>query len=244
VIFPYPLMLPEAAAAVLKEYVNRGGALVAEARLAWNNERGFASERIPGLGLWEVMGARETAIETPPGGRTSIRWASSDLPGLTPGAVLPARWFRETLEPIGPSARVVAHFEDGAAAAVTSTYGKGKTLLLGSYVSASAQSTPTPEAERFFSGLLQWAGVSLPVRLTGAPVEVRYLEAGSEVIAFVFNHSTQPATATVALRLPAAAYRATDLVNGKTVTVTSDAGYVSFAVSLPSSGVQVVRIAR
>ena len=36
--------------------------------------------------------------------------------------------------------------------------------MLGSYVSASAQSTPTPEAERFFAGLLEWAGVRLARR--------------------------------------------------------------------------------
>ena len=33
VFFPYPLMLPEAAAPVLRDYVAAGGALVAEARL-------------------------------------------------------------------------------------------------------------------------------------------------------------------------------------------------------------------
>jgi beta-galactosidase len=176
VIFPYPVMMPEAPADVLADYVRGGGVLVAEARLAWNNERGYASERVPGLGLWEVMGAREVAIETAPGGRTSVRWASDDLPGLAPGTVLPARWFKETLEPIGPDARVVARFDDGAAAAVMNNYGKGRTLMLGSFVSAAAQSTPTPEAERFFAGIVDWAGVTLPIRVTGAPLEARHLE--------------------------------------------------------------------
>ena len=61
VILPYPLMLPEAAADTLKAYVRSGGHLVAEARLGWSNERGMATDRIPGMGLWEVMGCRETA---------------------------------------------------------------------------------------------------------------------------------------------------------------------------------------
>ena len=68
VYFPYPLMLPERAAGALADYVAAGGALVAEARLGWNNERGNAAERIPGLGMSEVMGARETAVETAPSG--------------------------------------------------------------------------------------------------------------------------------------------------------------------------------
>ena len=64
VILPYPLMLPEAAAPVLTRYVEAGGTLVAEARLGWSNERGNASDRIPGMGLWELMGCRETAVQT------------------------------------------------------------------------------------------------------------------------------------------------------------------------------------
>ena len=44
-------MMPEASAHALAGYVREGGALVAEARLAWTNERGRASERIPGIGL-------------------------------------------------------------------------------------------------------------------------------------------------------------------------------------------------
>ncbi len=242
VIFPYPLMLPEAAAGVLKDYVRAGGALVAEARLGWNNERGYASETIPGLGLWEVMGARETAIETAAGGRTTIKWSSADLPGMTSGVTFPARWFKETLEPLGPSARVVARFDDGAAAAVSSSYGKGKTLMLGSYVSAAAQSTPTVEAEKFFAALLDWAGVTLPIHVSGSPLEARYVESGADRLLFLFNHAKQPAKSEVSLRLPAGEYTALDLVMGTTVPVTQTDGQLTLAVELPLSGIRVVRM--
>ena len=242
VIFPYPLMLPEASAAILKGYVREGGALVAEARLAWNNERGYASDRIPGLGLWEVMGAREAAIETAPGGRTSIRWASDDLPGLAPGAVLPARWYKETLEPASSSARVVARFDDGSAAAVMSSYGTGRTLMLGSYVSASAQSTPTPEAERFFAGLLEWAGVTVPIRVTGASIEARHLESGPEALVFLFNHGKDAAAGELWLRRDAGAFTGHDLVRDRPVTVRTAGGGVSASVALAPGEVQVLRI--
>ena len=244
VIFPYPLMLPEASAAVLKEYVNRGGSLVAEARLAWNNERGYASERIPGLGLWEVVGAREAAIETPPGGRTSLRWEGNDLPGFSAASMLPARWYKETLEPTASHARIVARFDDGAAAAVMSTFGRGKTLMLGSYVSASAQSTPTPEAERFFAALLRWAGVTPPVRVDGPSLEVRHLESGSEILVFVFNHGKTPAQARVGIRLPPASRRASSVIDGRAVTLSRDGDHQVFPVALPPSGVEVVRLSR
>src|SRR5688500_453309 len=244
VIFPYPLMVPEASVKALTDYVRGGGTLVAEARLAWNNERGYASERIPGLGLWEVMGCRETAIETAPGGRVRIRWTSAELPGVAPGDALPARWHKETLEPLSPGARVVAQFEDGAAAAVMSTFGKGKTLMLGSYVSAAAQSTPTPEAERFFAGLLQWAGVTLPVRVTGSPLEARYLESGTDALLFLFNHGRERAKADVWLRRGPGSYTASDVVDGGLIDLAKSGDGVTVAVELRGSGVRVLRITR
>ena len=245
VIFPYPLMMPEAAAPVLKQYVERGGAFVAEARLGWNDERGHASERIPGLGLWEVMGAREVAIETPPGGRTSIRWTGADVPGTADGVVLPARWFKEVLEPVSKQARTVAHFDDGTAAAVMSSYGRGKTLLLGSYVSAAAQSTPSENAERFFDWLLQWAGVTYPVLVTGpTSVEVRYLESGDDIILFVFNHTKSIAKSQIGLRVPSNISRATDIATGRVVPTTRNGDHLVFDVDLPVAGVLVARITR
>ena len=242
VYFPYPLMLPERAAGVLAEYVAAGGTLVAEARLGWNNERGNASERIPGLGLSEVMGARETAVETTVAGRTSMKWAGSDLPGFTAGTVLPGRWFRETLEPVGPDARTVATFQDGAAAAVLSAHGKGRTLMLGSYISAAAQSTPTREAEGFFAALVTWAGVVLPIRVTGSPLEARHVDSDAERVLFLFNHGKQQARSEVMLRVTPGDYVAEDLAGRRAITLTRAGDHVRLAAEVPPGGVQVIRI--
>ncbi len=60
IFLPYPLMLPERVGKELAGYVRNGGALIAEARAGWNDERGLASARIPGMGLDEVFGCRES----------------------------------------------------------------------------------------------------------------------------------------------------------------------------------------
>jgi beta-galactosidase len=244
VVFPYPLMMPEAAAGPLSDYVREGGTLVAEARLGWNDERGRAAERIPGLGLWEVMGARETSVQTGTAGRTELVWTASDLPGVKPGDRLRARWYEATVEPIGPQARVVATFANGAPAAVQSTFGTGRTLMLGSYVSAAYQTTPTPEVERFYTGLLAWAGVTRPVETTGDAVEVRFLESGADRIVFVLNHVATTATGAVSLRVPDSAWTATDLVTDRSVALRQSAGSVQFDVTLPPHEVQVLRLSR
>jgi hypothetical protein len=177
-----------------------------------------------------------------PGGRTAIRWNSNDLPGFAAGTVLPSRWYKETLEPTSPLAKVVAQFEDGSAAAVVSSYGRGRTLMLGSYVSASAQSTPTPEAERFFHSLLRWAGVQLPVTVAGSPVEVRYTESGRDTLLFVFNHSRTPVRGEVSLARPAGAYGATNLFDGAAAVMKQDAQRIIIPIDLPAAGVQVLKI--
>jgi beta-galactosidase len=244
VILPYPPMLPQASAAALREYVRQGGALVTEARLGWNNERGYASERVPGLGLWEVVGAREAAVETAANGRTSIVWDSDVLPGLARGERLAARWYKETLEPAAPSGRVVARFEDGGAAAVMSSYGKGRTLMLGSYVSAAYQSAPTAAVEHFYGALLDWAGVTLPIAVSGAPIEARYLESGADVVLVLFNHGAQPASAAVSLRRPAGEYSAQDILTTRPVALTRTSGAVTVSVDVGAKDVRVLRLAR
>lgn len=181
VYLPYPPMLPSDAGAVLRGYVRAGGHLVAEARAGWNTEKGRASEIIPGMGLHEVFGARESAVETAAGGRTVILFEG--------GLRVPARWFREVLEPLG--GRVVARFEDGAPAAVESRYGKGRALLVGSYPAAAYHSAPAEDARRWFVSLLEWAGVQPPLEAEGG-VEARWLEAGASRIVFVFNHDREP----------------------------------------------------
>ena len=204
VLFPYPLMMPEKSAGALREYVRDGGALVAEARLAWNNERGRASETIPGLGLFEVTGCRETAVQSVAGLRTELRWEIEDIPGVKPGDRLPGRLYEETLEPAVPRARVAARFPGGAPAAVLSTFGRGRTLALGSYLAVAYEAQRDAAAERFFAGLLDWAGVERPVEVAGAEVEVRMTESNGERLVFVFNHGEKEVEPSIALRVPAA----------------------------------------
>ncbi len=241
VIFPYPVMFPERAAAVLREYVRGGGALVVEARLGWNNEKGRAAETIPGMGLAEVMGCREKSVRTGREGSISLRWTSEELAGLEPGAVLPGRWYQEVLEPSGPQARVAAVYDDGAPAAALFSYGSGKTLMLGSFVAAAHQSSPSEAVERLYSALLRWAGVELPAVATGGPVEVRFLESGHERVLFAFNHGREKVEPAISL-LAQGRYRGADLVTNKPVELESDGRHVRLGRVLNPGEVWVVRL--
>jgi hypothetical protein len=137
---------------------------------------------------------------------------------------------------------VVARFASGAPAAVVSTFGKGKTLVLGSYVSAGYASQPQETGRRFFDGLLDWAGVRRPVAVSGDPVEVRLLESGREHLAFVFNHGSAPVTTAVTLRVPLEGRIVEDLVSGGAVAAGVAADGFEWRGTIPPRDVRVLRI--
>jgi beta-galactosidase len=244
VLLPYPLMIPSESTAPLREYVKNGGCLVAEARLGWNNEHGLASPTIPGLGLYEVMGCRETAVQIGAKGRTRLRWRSTALAGMKPGDEMTARWYEETLAPLGPEAQIMAEFPSGGAAAVLSSYGKGKTLTLGSYLGAAYETLREPTTAQFYEALLDWAGVERPVLLAPARegIEVRWLESGHDVLVFAFNHQPKSQDAQIGLRLPERAYLGTDIVNGRQVSTSSQNGRVAMREQIAAHDVWVVKL--
>jgi beta-galactosidase len=242
VFLPYPLMIPASSAVELKDYVRRGGHLVAEARLGWSNEKGSSSPTIPGMGLHEVMGSRETDVQTGQAGRTTLKWTGTDLPGFNAGEMLQARWYEETLAPLGEQAHVVAEFPNGNAAAVISQYGQGKTLMLGSYVGAAYETKREASAVRFYNALLDWAGVERPISTSGAEPEVRYLESGSDILVFIFNHGKQSIEPTVSLRLGGKSFIGLDLVSAKPVPVAGEGGLAKLHGVVGPEDVWVVKL--
>jgi beta-galactosidase len=233
VFLPYPLMIPREAATELAEYVRNGGALVSEARLAWNNERGRASEIIPGLGLHEVAGCREKANQMTLTGRTELQWISSDIPGLHEGDTLPGTLYEETLDPVGTTAHVVARFATGAPAAVMSTFGRGKTLTLGSFIGVAYEHRRDATTQKFFEGLLDWAGITPPIQSAGEG-EVRFLVTADGLVVFAFNHTDRAIESALTLK---SSYTGTDLLTGEKIVAAN-----TFRRSLPPGDVRVLHL--
>ena len=194
IIIPYPLMISESAAQSLRDFVRNGGSLVAEARLAWNDERGRAKDIIPGFGLHEVCGCRETAVQMTPSGKVDVVMESGErFKGVL---------FQESLAPHpGPlpageggrrpgEGRPIAHFADGSPAIVTNDYGKGRMMTIGTFIGTAFESDRDEALAKFIRSLLEWAAISRPPVTN---VELRSLESGSERVVFAFNHGDAPA---------------------------------------------------
>ena len=242
---PFPVMLSKNVAEGVTRFIHNGGWVVAEARLAWNDERGFSSDEIPGMGLAAVFGAREKVIR-PLDRPEVILEANPGLPGWTAGLRAEAAAFEEELEPL-PGARVLGRFGDGAPAIVEHNYGKGKAILVGSYLAMAYERQHNQAAKQVLLSLARAAGVAPEVAVSGentSQVEVRRLEGDNFQFLFAFNHSDHPAEARIAVRVPWTVGEARSINEQQKVAFSQSEEGLVLTLPLAGNGIWVVRYDR
>ncbi len=194
---PFRPHVDPALAVVLRQFVARGGTLLAESPFATKDMRGIHYEVTPG-NLVDVFGAQV--------------YDMNQLQEPTCGGI-PAFDFRAGMEAKGGT--VEASFADGAPAIVSNTYGKGRAVLYGSVLSEAYQlerpldppSNPRTltyaEGGPFRAELLKrvaGAGIQPAWRLDDVADEairhihvlVRRVPATGERLIFVLNMDTRP----------------------------------------------------
>ena len=225
VFLPYPVMLAKNVADGIRRYIENGGTVVAEARLAWNDARGIASDVIPGAGLEEVFGARERLIR--PVDRPEMEVAPlPGLPGMAAREKVAGAGFEEELIPSG-SARVLARFSDGQPAVVENSFGQGKAILVGSFLALAYERAPEASTKRFLVALAEQAGVERQVGVSGAAApqtEVRRLVGPEQQTLFVFYHGAAETPAAISLHLPWRSAAATNLLTGAAISIRENNG--------------------
>jgi beta-galactosidase len=242
---PFPVMLSRDVAQGVTRYIQMGGTVVAEARLGWNDERGFASDIVPGFGLHEVFGAREKVIRPVDKPRISLE-PLADLQGLKPGMKVAGEAFEEELEPLG-KARVLGRFENGAPALVEKSFGKGKAILVGSFLGLAYQRQNDPATKHLLLALAHGAGVVPEVEVSGqgvAELEVRRLVGERVQFLFAFNHSPKRANATLTLHLPWSVQKARNVAEDRAVPFQQSGGKTTLEMSLAGNDIRVVRLER
>src|SRR5436190_1042406 len=232
-------MLTQAGATGLRRFVEEGGHAVAEARLAWNDERGFAAEVIPGMGLHEVFGVREKHVWM----RREPRLVIADSGPLTAGLhTLRGALYASTVDVLSKDARVLAT-TDGEPAVVASRYGKGATLFIGSYIGWGNQPEQQRDNTEFIRRLVDWAGVTKLVATsqdgTTPPFIARLHQAAQGYVLFLVDHDSAGKDAAVAVRIPAGTYALTELVSGAVRSATADGGILRLDAQVGGQNAQV-----
>jgi hypothetical protein len=172
--------------------------------------------------------------------------ANAGLPGWRPGLRAVATAFEEVLEPL-PGAGVLARFGDGAPAIVENSYGKGKAILVGSFLAMAYQRQHDEATKQVLLGFARGAGIAPEITVSGdntSQIEVRRLEGKDVQFLFAFNHSDRAAEAKIAVRMPWAAREARSLNSQEKVAFRQSEEGLVLDARLPAGGIWAVRFDR
>ncbi len=246
IIVPYPLMFTEAAAAGLRKFISAGGRVVAEARLAWNDERGYAASAIPGMGLDAVFGVRETSVKMAE--EVAMRIVETAHPAMKRLTVNDTLWganFAESIETLQGGGRILARLEDGSPCLAAAAYGKGETLFIGSFLGMASHLTPKKTNAEFLRGVVDWARIERRYSSShdgreDAAVEIRAQENPQGWILFLINHEEKPQQLQVSVKTDRDKnYRLLDIVHDQTLQVISRNKELVFTPNIAGRDVQV-----
>jgi beta-galactosidase len=241
-VVPYPLMFTETAAAGLRKFVAAGGYAVGEARLAWNDERGFASPIIPGMSLHEVFGVREKNVWMKSPALMTVTDSSHALTRGLQGNVR-GELYVSTMTPLSSNARVLASFQ-GEPAIIESSYGKGRTLFVGTFMGWGNHPEQTPANSALIRRLADWAGIEKPVAtsLDGSlalPVIARLQQREKGWLLFLINHGSEAQQPDVSVQLPDGRYGMRELISGRRMDAVARDGVLRFTTSVGGQNVEV-----
>jgi len=228
VIVPYPLMLTDEEARILKDYVSNGGHLFVEARPGWVDERGHAEPKVPGFGWDEMLGVREKQVI--PGKEFEVKWGSTQFKGMK---------FQEQFEVEEKSAHPQAFADDGTPIAYENRFHKGSAMIFGSFAGQENYEHPV-EMHPLAAILARWAVLSEPKLHAPAKLELRQMDAPKGRLVFFFNHGDKaaPVEFNRDLERPASSIR--EIVTGEKIAPSGM--HLDLRAEVPAESVRIFRI--
>jgi beta-galactosidase len=261
IIVPYPLMFTEQAATRLKDFVEKGGHLLAEARFAWNDERGYATDVIPGMGLSEVFGIREAKVEVQKVVEMKVLENAHPAFKKLAGTILKGEHFAESVEILpGSNAEVVAILQDKTPVITASNYGQGQTIFIGSFlvnrIPSGYQGIARPDPafsednDAFLLGLLEWAEIVRPFSTSHDgkqdSIVVRLHRNSTGLLLYSLNHGRSPQKVNIKLNVKEdSEYTLKEILQGRVIEQTSKNQILQFDTDkINGSGVEIWSIVK
>jgi len=250
IVIPYPIMFTREAASGLRAFVENGGYVLAEARMGWNDDRGYASEIIPGLGMHDIFGVRENEIKM----RESIEFTVTDenhpaMQGLEKGSKLMGSWYVESLSMLdNKDVKILATTEEGQPAIVSTLYGKGESMLVGTYMGMANFQEFNSNNDKFFINLLNWANIERPFTTsldgrTSDQVEVRLQDTKNGYLVFIINHSVRSEEIDINLTMSSdGVYTFRDVINETRKKVKCSNNKLNISARIDCKDVHVIEV--
>jgi beta-galactosidase len=180
---PFPVMLKQTTADVLRAWVEGGGVLVAEGCPGYFGDRGHVGTTQPNLGLDELFGARESYVEFTPD-------LLGDLQFNVNGTRVRGGLYLQAYEPT--TGTPMGWYDDDRIAAVDHVFGQGKTRLVGTMCGAGYDAHPDDRSPAFYAEVLHLAGVKQQVVCSDPRIKARLHDGEGGTYLWVANPTRQP----------------------------------------------------
>lgn len=204
-LMPFQVVDREGLSVRLKEWVRRGGTLLAGPNYGTYDPHTYANRRVPPDEIAEVFGARQKQnyFPVPP----AINWTGR---GVLPG--------ENTVETYAlASARALGFFQ-GEPALTVNGFGKGRGYLMGTFAGAVYDPEKNPQLAELLLQVLAASGVSQPPTATERCI-LRQAWFRNRQVLFVYNFEDR--TVTTKIELAGGQRPARDLLSGKTADLTA-----------------------
>jgi beta-galactosidase len=161
---PYPVMIRQEVAQKIMKWVEKGGTLVSEGCPAYWGDKAHVGEVQPNLGLDKMFGCKENYVEFTPDLLDNLEMTV--LGNFTWGGI-----YLQSYE--ATTGTAVGWYKDGHVAAVENTYGKGKTLLMGSMAGRGYSVHEGEGSSEFYKSLMTFAGKTQKIKVSDKRIRVR-----------------------------------------------------------------------
>lgn len=234
---PFLVQVEAELGVALASYVHDGGTLVAFAKAAMLDSRGWYWNDRPGAGLASVFGVKEQRIRI----NRDVTLHPEGSPALFAGVggSLAGYWHQQDLAVTALGARVLARFADGQIAVVRNQAGRGAAYYFGTHLDAAVRVHGGPAYRRLFGNLLAECHVSAPVDLQGNDgeyiahyMDVHDLACGEQRLLILVNHGAQTQELRVTRWGSAGLGHAMDLFTGSELPLRREAGGLAFDLRL------------
>lgn len=166
-------------AEAIKQFVAAGGALYGDGRCGWLDDPMYLRNEIPGNGLAEVFGAKET----------DCAYSQDSFPVRTQTQGISAGGMKQKLSP-EPEAQVIGWFGDGSVAVVDHVYGRGRTRLAGGNCCQNLYDHRDVQTSQWIASFPQECGVKPDAALPYGVVRSRLI--GKQIeLWIIHNHEAR-----------------------------------------------------
>ncbi len=228
IYLPFSPFISSASAGKLREFVEGGGTLVAEASAAQFDDTMGVCPVVPGQGLDELFGCRRVEVRTMP---------ARLMPRLTvEGHTMAARMHKEVLQPGGDGA-VIGEFTSGEPAVVSNQVGQGRAIYIGTNPFMAYREEPDAAARRWVVALNE--GVRRAAWTDAPGVVARAMQSGERRLVFLLNTMDAEVSVTLHVAWDGPLPAAREILVQKAARFSSAAEGLEIREDLPSYGTRI-----